>query len=91
MDRQCKKIFQDKFMKFFKDKLSNHISSDIKRNINEVETDFENSGVRGGNKLRTYKLFEQKFSLKPLPPHDYQQKEWKKVIKIKMWKPLSRD
>ena len=59
--RQCKKILQDKFIKFFKDKLSNHISSDVKRNINEVETDFDNSGARGSNKLRTYNLFKQKF------------------------------
>ena len=48
-----------------KDKFSDHISSDVKRNINGVETDFDNSGARGGNKLRTYNLFKQKFYMKP--------------------------
>ena len=61
---QCTKVLQDKFISF-KEKLSNHISSDVKRNINEVETDFDNSGARGGNKLRTYNLFKQKFSMEP--------------------------
>ena len=65
MVRQCKKILQDKFIKFFKDKRSNHISSDVKRNTNEVETDFDNSRARGGNKLRTYNLLKQKFSMEP--------------------------
>ena len=65
LTQKCKKILRDKFIKFFKDKLSNHISSNVKRNINEVETDFDNSGVRGGNKLRTYNLFKQKFSMEP--------------------------
>ena len=63
--QKCRKILQDKFIKFFEDKLSNHISSDVKRNINEVESDFDNSGARGGNKLRTYNLFKQKFSMEP--------------------------
>ena len=65
MARQCKKVLQDKSISFFKDKLSNHISSDVKRNINEVETDFDNSGARGGNKLRTYNFSKQKFSMEP--------------------------
>ena len=63
--RQCKKILQDKLLKFFKDKLSNDISSDVKGNINEVETDFDNSGAQGGNKLRTYNIFKQKFCIEP--------------------------
>ena len=65
LTQKCKKILQDKFIKLFKDKFSDHISSDVKRNINEVETDFDNSGARCGNKLRTYNLFKQKFCMKP--------------------------
>ena len=60
--RQCKKVLQDKFIKFFKDKLSNPISSNATYNTmnNQVSTI-----SRGGNKLRTYNSIKLGFSIEP--------------------------
>ena len=57
---QCKKVLQDKFIKFFKDKLSYPISSNVRCNI------MNNQALaisRGGNKLRTYNSIKLGFSI----------------------------
>ena len=59
---QCKKVLQDKFIKFFKDKLSYPISSNVTYNI------VNNQALaisRGGNKLRTYNSIKLGFSVEP--------------------------
>ena len=60
--RQCKKVSQDKFVKFFKDKLSNPISSNVTCNL------MNNQALtisRGSNKLRTYNSIKLGFSIEP--------------------------
>ena len=59
---QCKIVLQDKFIKFFKDKLSNPISSNVRCNI------MNNQALAiscGGNKLRTYNSIKLGFSIEP--------------------------
>ena len=60
--RQCKKVLQDKFIKFFKDKLSYPISSNVRCNIMNNQ---ELAISRGGNKLRTYNSIKLGFSIEP--------------------------
>ena len=79
--RQCKKVLQDKFIKFFKEKLSNPISSNVTCNI------MNNQALaisRGGNKLRTYNNIKLGFSIEPylLIIKD---RGSKKYIKARMW------
>ena len=60
--RQCKKVLQDEFIKFFKDKLSDPIFSNVTCNI------MNNQALtisRGGNKLRTYNSIKLRFSIEP--------------------------
>ena len=58
--RHCRKVLRDKFTKFFKDKLSNPISSDVRKDL--TLTNGKNTGT---NKLRTYNLVKQDFSMEP--------------------------
>ena len=60
--RQCKKVLQDKFIKFFKDKLSDPISSNVTCNI------MNNQALTvscGGNKLRTCNSIKLGLSIEP--------------------------
>ena len=60
--RQCKNVLKDKFIKFFNDKLSDPISSNVTCNI------MNNQALtisRGGNKLRTYDSIKLGFSIEP--------------------------
>ena len=60
--RRCKKVLQDKFIKFLKDRLSYPIFSNVTSNImnNQALT-----VSRGGNKLRTYNSIKLEFSIEP--------------------------
>ena len=61
--RHCRKVLRDKFTKFFKDKLSNPISSDVRKNLTLTNGKNARTNRSGGNKLRTYNLVKQDFSM----------------------------
>ena len=63
--QHCRKVLRDKFTKFFKEKLSNPISSDVRKDL--TLTNGKNARINhsGGNKLRTYNLVKQDFSMEP--------------------------
>ena len=61
--RHCRKVLRDKFTKFFKDKLSNPISSDVRKNLTLTNGKNARTNHSGGNKLRTYNLVKQDFSM----------------------------
>ena len=61
--RHCRKVLRDKFTKFFKDKLSNPISSDVRKNLTLTNRKNARTNRSGGNKLRTYNLVKQDFSM----------------------------
>ena len=61
----CRKVLWDKFTKFFKGKLSNPISSDVRKNLTSTNDKNTRANHSGGNKLRTYNLVKQDFSLEP--------------------------
>ena len=61
----CRKVLRDKFTKFFKDKLSNSISSDVRKNLTLTNGKHTGTNHSGGNKLRTYNLVKQDFSMEP--------------------------
>ena len=63
--RHCRKVLWDKFTKFFKDKLSSPISSDVRKNLTLTYGKNARTDHSGGNKLRTYNLVKQDFSMEP--------------------------
>ena len=63
--RHCRKVLRDKFTKFFKDKLSNPIFSDVRKNLTLTNGKNTRTNHSGGNKLPTYNLVKQDFSMEP--------------------------
>ena len=63
--QHCRKVLWDKFTKFFNDKLSSPISLDVRKNLTLTYGKNARTNHSGVNKLRTYNLVKQDFSVEP--------------------------
>ena len=81
--RHFRKVLRDKFTEFFKDKLSNPISSDVRKNLTLTNGKNTRTNHSGGNKLRTYNLGKQDFSMEPYLLVIKNKKNRRNIIKLR--------